>query len=300
MEKIGLVLEGGAMRGLFTAGILDVLMESRVRFDALIGVSAGAVFGCNYKSGQAGRVLRYNLRFCRDSRYCSWGSWLKTGDLFGAEFCYHELPEKLDPFDCEAFNRDPLDFYLVCTDVHTGKAIYRRCPEADAECFDWMRASASMPLVSRMVSIGEGKYLDGAIADSIPLRFFEDAGIRKNVVILTQPAGYAKRLSSVMGLLRLIYRKYPALLRAMERRHEIYNETVRYAEVQATAGKVLLLRPEKALPVQRISHDPVLLQRTYNLGRELALKRLNEIREFISSTKGSGTRVYKKDEEVKK
>jgi len=282
MEKTGMVLEGGAMRGLFTAGILDVMLENRIRAHGLIGVSAGAAFGCNFKSGQIGRVLRYNKKFCRDPRYCSWRSWIRTGDLFGADFCYRELPEKLDPFDCDAFNADPMEFYLVCTDIHTGKAVYHQCPLADPECFEWMRASGSMPLVSRIVSIGGGQYLDGAMADSIPLRFFEQLGYARNLVVLTQPAGYMKKPSAAMPLLRLVYRKYPNLLQAMEKRHERYNETVRYVEEQAAAGRVLLLRPESPLPIKRITRDPDLLQKTYELGRHHAEQRLKELKAFFA------------------
>ena len=282
MQKTGLVLEGGAMRGLFSAGILDVMLENGLKTDGLIGVSAGAAFGCNFKSGQGGRAVRYNKRFCRDPRYCSWNSWLRTGDLFGADFCYHELPEKLDPFDCSAYERNPMEFYLVCTDVLTGKAVYRNCPKADAECFEWMRASGSMPLVSRMVPIGGGRYLDGALADSIPLRFFESIGYGKNIVILTQPEGYRKKASGALPLLKFVYRKYPALVRTMEMRHIHYNEEVEYVERQAEAGHVLLLRPETVLPVKRISHDPELLQQTYDAGRELGRKKLPELRRFLS------------------
>ena len=282
MQKTGLVLEGGAMRGLFTAGVLDVMLENGLKTDGLIGVSAGAAFGCNFKSGQVGRAIRYNKRFCRDSRYCSWNSWFRTGDLFGADFCYHELPEKLDPFDCSAYERNPMEFYLVCTDVLTGKAVYRNCPKADAECFEWMRASGSMPLVSRMVPIGGGRYLDGALADSIPLRFFESLGYEKNIVILTQPAGYRKKTSAALGLLKFVYRKYPALVRTMENRPIHYNEEVEYAERQAESGNILLLRPETVLPVKRICHDPELLQQTYDAGRELGLKKLPELQRFLS------------------
>lgn len=280
MSKTGLVLEGGAMRGLFSAGILDVLLEEHISFDGMIGVSAGAAFGCNFKSGQTGRALRYNLRFCRDARYCSWRSWLRTGDLFGADFCYHELPDRLDLFDCAAFKANPMEFYLVCTDVRTGQAVYHRCPEADAECFEWMRASASMPLVSRMVEIDGGKYLDGALADSIPVRFFESIGYRKNLVILTRPAGFRKEPSAAMGLLRLVYRKYPELVRVIEKRHEVYNETIRYIESCAESGSVLLLRPEQPLGVKRICHDPGQLLTAYEQGRALARKRLSDIRAF--------------------
>ena len=145
--KTGLVLEGGAMRGLFTAGVLDVFMENGISFDGVVGVSAGAVFGCNLKSGQIGRVLRYNKKYCRNWRYCSWRSLFLTGDMFGADFCYRKLPEELDVFDKDAFNANPMDFYLVCTDLVSGVAVYLRCDKADGDCMEWMRASASMPLV---------------------------------------------------------------------------------------------------------------------------------------------------------
>ena len=210
-------------------------------------------------------------------------SWWKTGDLFGAEFCYHTLPETLDPFDAEAYNRNPVEFFLVCTDVHTGKAHYQACPVAGAECYEWMRASSSMPLVSRIVSVGGGEYLDGAIADSIPLRFMERMGYEKNIVILTQPAGYRKKPSHAMMLLLLALRKYPALVKAMENRHRVYNETLAYVEKQASEGKVLLLRPEGTLPIRRICHDPDKLQFVYDTGKALAYKHLEEICSFLNT-----------------
>ena len=281
--KTGLVLEGGAMRGLFTAGVLDAWYQAGVRFDGIIGVSAGAVFGCNYKSGQPGRVLRYNKRFCRDWRYCSWRSWLLTGDLFGAEFCYRDLPEKLDVFDCEEYGRNPVEFYMVCTDVHTGRSVYHRAPVVDGECYEWMRASASMPLVSRIVRVGGGEYLDGAVADSIPLRYFEGIGYGKNVVILTQPEGFVKKPSRGLGLLKIFLRKYPAFLKALANRHKVYNETVAYVEKQAAAGKVLLIRPEERLPVGRLCHDPELLQKTYDIGFRTGKKYLPEIQRFTAT-----------------
>ena len=279
----GLVLEGGAMRGLFTAGVLDVMMQAGLRFDGMIGVSAGAAFGCNYKSGQPGRVLRYNLRFCRDPRYCSWRSWLRTGDFFGADFCYRELPEHLDPFDSAAFAADPMAFYLVCTDVDTGQACYRRCDRADAGCYQWMRASASMPLISRIVTVDGRRYLDGAIADSIPLRFFEANGFHRNVVILTQPAGYRKKPPAAMPLLKIALRRYPALLRQLACRHDHYNRAVAYAEAQAAAGRGVLIRPAGPLPVGRVSHDPVKLQQTYDAGAAEARRLLPQLRDFLAT-----------------
>lgn len=139
--KTGLVMEGGAMRGLFTAGIIDVLMEENIILDGAMGVSDGAAFGCNYKSNQIGRVLRYNKKYSKDPRYCSVRSLIKTGDMFGADFCYHELPDTLDVMDKETYNQSPMEFYVVCTDVETGKPVYHRCDRLDAKELDWMRAS---------------------------------------------------------------------------------------------------------------------------------------------------------------
>ena len=174
--KTGLVLEGGAMRGMFTAGVLDVLMEHDITVDGAIGVSAGAVFGCNYKSHQIGRTIRYNTQYCNDRRYASFKNLLRTGNLYSEQFCYHDVPEKLDPFDETAFAASPMDFFVVCTDVKTGEPIYHKCRKGDAEDVRWMEASASMPLASKIVQIGHYGLLDGGVADSIPIRFFESIG----------------------------------------------------------------------------------------------------------------------------
>lgn len=281
--RTGLVLEGGAMRGLFSAGVLDALMEEGIDFDGMVGVSAGAAFGCNFKSRQTGRALRYNTRFCRNWRYCSWRSWLFTGDLFGAEFCYHELPERLDPFDKEEFRRNPLEFYLVCTDVETGRAVYHRSECASAEEFEWMRASGSMPLVSRMVELHGRRYLDGALSDSIPLEFFERAGFARNLVVLTQPAGFVKKPSGAVKLLKLVYRKYPELVAAAENRHVVYNAQLEYVRARETAGAALVIRPERPLPIGRISHSPEELRLVHALGRRAARERMAEIRSFIAA-----------------
>jgi predicted patatin/cPLA2 family phospholipase len=185
--KKGLVLEGGAMRGLFTAGVTDVLMENGIRFDGAAGVSAGAAFGCNYKSHQPGRVLRYNKRFCNYWRYSGYRSLLLTGDIYGADFCYRKVPLELDKFDLDTFRNDPMEFYVVATDCATGEASYHKMTDYDEENMLWLRASASMPVASRPVKIGDRHYLDGGMSDSIPLEFMQKIGYGKNVVILTQP-----------------------------------------------------------------------------------------------------------------
>lgn len=279
----GLVLEGGAMRGMFTAGVLDVWMENGIVFDGTIGVSAGAVFGCNYQSGQIGRTLRYNLRFCRDWRYCSIRSLLLTGDLYGAKFCYWTLPMELDEMDYEAYAANPRPFYVVCTDVETGEAVYRLCERADGDDREWFRASASMPLVSRAVEVSGRKLLDGGIADSVPIRYFESIGYGRNVVVLTQPEGFVKTPSKGLPLLRRALRKYPKVAEAMARRHEVYNETSAYISQREKEGAALVIRPPKALEVSRTEHDPVRLQAAYDLGRQEAVRRLDELKAFLEA-----------------
>lgn len=279
--KTGLVLEGGAMRGLFTTGVTDVLMEEGLTFDGAIGVSAGAAFGCNVKSRQIGRALRYNTAYCNDLRYCSFRSLVKTGDLYGADFCYSEIPYKLDPFDVEAYNQNPMDFYVVCTDVETGKPVYQNCPISNAESMQWFRASASMPLVSRVVEVGGYRLLDGGVSDSIPLRWFESIGYGRNLVILTQPEGYQKKPNKALPVMRLFLGKYPNLLRAIAQRHTVYNEQLRYVAERESAGAALVLRPKTALPVSRTEHDPEKLRQAYRLGQVCARENLDRIRAFL-------------------
>lgn len=272
--KHGLVMEGGAMRGLFTAGVIDVMMEEGIGFDGAIGVSAGAVFGSNYKSNQPGRVIRYNLRFCQDPRYSSFRSLAKTGDLFGADFCYREIPDHLDPFDREAYESSPMDFYVVATDVHTGKPVYHNCRKGDREDLDWFRASASMPLAARIVEVGGYQLLDGGISDSIPLKYLESVGYDRNVVILTQPMGYEKKKNKALPLMKAAYSQYPDLLKTMARRQDVYNETTAYIREKERRGEVFVIRPEAALKIKRVEHDRAKIQAVYDQGRAVARKRL--------------------------
>jgi predicted patatin/cPLA2 family phospholipase len=278
--KRGLVLEGGAMRGLFTAGITDVMMEAGIEPDGLIGVSAGAAFGCNYKSRQPGRAIRYNKRFARDKRYCSWQSWLKTGDLYNAEFGYHIVPAKYDIFDDKAFNENPMEFYVVCTDVTTGKAVYKQLKESTPLTYDWIRASASMPLASKVVELEGQKVLDGGVADSIPLEYFERIGYDRNVVILTQPEGFVKERNPLMPLMRIALRHYPNMIKAMDTRHLMYNRQLEYVRQAEREGRCLVIRPETAIPIGHISHDPEEMQRVYEMGRQTGEQYINKIKEF--------------------
>lgn len=279
--KKGLILEGGAMRGMFTCGVLDVFMENGIEFDGAAGISAGATFGCNYKSKQIGRAIRYNKRFCQDPRYGSFKSVLKTGDIFDADFCYHELPEKLDLFDRETFKSNPMEFYIGATDIETGKAVYHKCYDGGDLDIEWMRASASMPLVSNVVEIAGRKYLDGGIADSIPYKFMEKLGYDRNVVILTQPAEYVKKRNKLIPIMRATMGEYPKLIDSMRTRHVRYNRATAYVKQRAAEGQAFIIQPEMDLYIRRTESNPSELERVYQLGREAANRFLPEVLEFL-------------------
>ena len=283
--KTGLIMEGGAMRGMFTAGVLDVLMENGLVTDGAIGVSAGAVFGCNYKSHQIGRVIRYNTEYCNDKRYASFKNLLKTGNLYSEQFCYHEVPEKLDPFNEAAFAASPMDFFVVCTDVKTGEPIYHKCRKGDAEDVRWMEASASMPLAAKIVKIGHYGLLDGGVADSIPVRFFESIGYKRNLIILTQPKGYVKKKNKFLPAIRARYFRYPAFVEAVADRHERYNETTSYISMLEQAGQAYVIRPPIPLEIGAMERDPAQLRRVYETGRAVAQIQVEKIRDFLEEVK---------------
>ncbi len=276
------------MRGMFTAGVTDVLMEQGIEFDAGIGVSAGAVFGCNIKSRQIGRAIRYNLRFCKEWRYCSVRSLLFTGDLYGADFCYNRLPYELDLFDLETYAANPMKFYVVCTEMQTGQAAYQELPDGGGVDMDWFRASASMPVASRPVRIGDKEYLDGGISDSIPLAYMEGLGYDRNVVVLTQPEGYRKGPLKMLRLIRFLLRKYPAVCRALETRPDRYNEQLAYVEEKAKAGEIFVIRPPEALGIGPIEHDPEEKKRVYEIGRRTMEEQLEGLKAFLAAGEKSG------------
>lgn len=279
--KTGLVLEGGAMRGLFTAGVMDVMMEAGVEFDGIVGVSAGSSFGCNYKSRQPGRVIRYNIRFRNDPRYMGLRTFLRTGDLVGADFAYHVMPMELDVFDSATFESNPAEFWLVTTDVTTGEPVYYRMDRVTHESLEWLRASASMPVVTRPVRVDDGRLmLDGGISDSIPLEFFNSKGYRRNVVVLTQPRDYMKK-PATMWPFRLFMRRYPRIVEAMARRHEMYNAQLRYVADQVTAGNAFVIAPEKPLPIGRVETDYTKMKLVYENGRAAAAMALPALKNFL-------------------
>ena len=281
--KTGLILEGGSMRGLFSAGVIDVLMENDVHFDGAIGVSAGATFGCNYKSRQPGRVIRYNKRYARDPRYCSFTSLLATGNLYNANFCYHIMPYKYDLFDLETFRENPMEFWVVTTDLETAEPVYRELKTGDFEDMEWLRASASLPIAARPVELEGRKYMDGGCSDSLPLSFFESQGYDKNVVILTQPKGYVKPVQRALGITKVLLHGQDKLYARLENRHNEYNEQLAYVTKREEEGAILAIYPEEPLDVGFIVHDPDEMQRVYEMGRATGEKYLDRVVEYLAS-----------------
>lgn len=277
--RTGLVLEGGGMRGIYTAGVLDVFLEHRLSFDGVIGVSAGAIHGCSFVSEQKGRSIRYYKKYCRDKRFMSFRNLLTTGDIAGEKFCYHDLPDRLDPYDYGAFNRSKTEFYVTCSNLETGKGEYLRITDMKKQ-IDLMRASASLPYVSRIVEADGMKLLDGGCCDSIPVLAFREMGFKKTVVVLTRQKGYHKEPESTR-LAAAMYRKYPAFVEAIQNRHNTYNETVRQIEKLEAEGEIFVIRPSRALTIGRTEHDPVKLQEVYDIGRRDALCRMRDLEAWI-------------------
>ena len=271
------------MRGMFTAGVLDVMMENGIEYDGIIGVSAGAAFGCNYKSKQVGRAIRYNMKYCNDKRFSGIGSLIKTGNIYNTDFAYGEVPLKYDVFDFDTYESNPTEFYVVCTDIETGQAVYHNYGGKNGHCFDWIRASASMPLVSQIVDIDGQKLLDGGIADSIPVKYFESIGYDRNVAVLTQPEHYQKKKNRLMPLIRRKYGKYPKLVEAMDSRHLVYNQTLAYIGAQEKQGKLFVIRPKEALQIRKVEKNPNTLKEIYDIGRETAASRIAEMKEFLNA-----------------
>ncbi|MBE5947267.1 MAG: patatin family protein [Lachnospiraceae bacterium] len=282
-NKVGLVLEGGGMRGMYTAGVLDVFMEEGLMPDGVIGVSAGAIHGCNFLAQQYGRSVRYNLKYINDKRYVSLKSLITTGDLFNVEFCYDTIPNELNKFDYDKFKEIAKDvpFYVGCTNVETGEPEYIRCTDLKEE-MNYLRASASLPLVSKIVEVGDKKLLDGGVSDSIPMAFFRKIGFKKNIVVLTRPEGYEKKADPTIGVVEKVYSKYPNLVEACRERSESYNRTVDYIEYYERQGQAIIIRPSKEVKIGRVEKNTNKLKYMYKLGRYDTKKKLDKIKEFMA------------------
>ncbi len=289
------------MRATYTIGVLDVLMENSIAFDGVIGVSAGAIHGGSLVSGQNGRNIRYYKKYGSDKRFMSVHSFITTGDLVGKDFCYSEIPEKLDPFDFDTFKNSSIEFYVVVTNMETGKAEYIRLTDLrEKDQMEYLRASASMPIVSKIIPIKkrpdsmaaqtelegaartdeQGLYLDGGVADSIPLKAMQCMGFDRNIVVATRTDGFVKKKEHT-SVAAMLYRKYPKFIQAMKDRPDMYNSQKKYILEQEQQGSIFFIRPKEELDIARTDTNPEHLERVYQVGRRDAENALEPLRSWL-------------------
>lgn len=277
--KVGLLLEGGAMRGMYTAGVIDVLLENNIKVDCIMGVSAGALFGVNYKSRQKGRAFRFNLKYIKDKRYMGMYSLITTGNILNQEFCFKDIPDTLDDFNYASFKRTKEDFYAVVTNMKTGQAEYIKIEDLKKD-MEYLRASGSMPFVSKPVEINGNQYLDGGIADAIPIKKMLSMGMDKIIVVLTRPAEYRKKKMN-MTLANIVYKNYPKLINTMKNRYKVYNNSVEEVNYLNEEKEVFLIRPSEYIKIKRVEKDEKVLTQMYNLGVNDTKNKLNDLKTYL-------------------
>ena len=277
--KIGLVLEGGAMRGLFTAGVLDIFLDNNVEVTDVVGVSAGTLFGVNYVSKQRGRALRYNLKYINDKRYMNVKSWLKTGNLINKDFTYYKLPFQLDVFDNKTFKESPINFFATVTNIETGEAEFIKIEDAYKQ-MEILRATSALPFISEIIEVGDKKYLDGGITNSIPVDFFEKQDFDKVIVILTRPITYRKEKTTGIQY-KLFYKKYPKLVEKLENRYKEYNDTVDKIVELEKEGKLFVIRPSENITIKRLEKDIEKLQKVYDLGLKDGNNIIEDLKQYL-------------------
>ena len=280
--KVGLVLEGGAMRGIYTAGVIDTLMKENILVDGIIGVSAGALFGMNYKSKQIGRVKRYNENYIKDKNYFGFNSYLKTGNVMNEEFCFHKLINELDPVDFDEFKNNKVEFYVVVTNIENGNAEYIKINDLrNKDELEYLRASGSMPFFSKIVNINNKKYLDGAIGDSIPLKKMKELGFDKLIVVLTRPKGYKKK-KKLFKFGKFYYKDYPLFVKKINERYKNYNNEINYIEKEYKNNNIVVIRPSRLIKIKRIEKNIDKINEMYNLGVNDTLSMLDEIKVYLN------------------
>ncbi len=279
-HKTTLILEGGAMRGLYSAGVLDILMKNNINVDEIYGVSAGALFGLNYKSHQIGRVLRYNLKYANNKNYMGLYSLLTTGNIMNKDFCFKKLVYELDRLDFETYKNSPVDFYAVVTNIKTGKPEYIKVDDAE-EGLEYFRASGSMPFVSKPVEINSNLYLDGGMSDPVPLKKVIETNPQKIIVVLTRPAGYRKKKPHLP--FKLFYKKFPNFVETALSHYKRYNETMDLVEKYEAENKIIVLRPSKLMKIKRVEKDTNKLQNMYDLGVFDAVNKLEKIKNYLKN-----------------
>ena len=279
MKKTCLVLEGGAMRGIYTAGVIDALMKEKIKVDAVIGVSAGALFGVNYVSHQPERVLRYNLENVNNKDYMGISSLIRTGNIMNEDFCFNKLIYETDPFDFDTFDKSRIKFYATITNLETGKAEYKEITDSRNQ-MEYLRASGSMPLLSKIVKIDNNLYLDGGIGDSIPVKKAQELGYDKVIVVTTQPKEYIKKKYKMLPF-KIAYKKYPNFIKTLNNRHINYNKTTKYIKEEEDKGNILVIRPTRKVKIKKIEKDPNIIKEQYYLGFNDMENKLDELKKYL-------------------
>ena len=280
MIKAGLVVEGGGMRGVYSSGVLDFFIEKDLFFENNYGVSAGACHLCSYLAKQYKRAFRVNVDYLNDKRYCSVHSLLKTGNLFGAEMLYDIIPNELDLFDYDTYNKNESNFYVVITNINTGKPEYVKIGDLKKDII-YVRASSSLPLLAQNVKINDKEYLDGGISDSIPIKKSIADGNKKNVVILTRDSTYRKGKNSLMPIIKLKYKKYPNFVKSMADRYIVYNEILDFIKELEDYGDVFVIRPKKPVNIGRTEKNREKLEALYNDGYNDAKDCYEELLKYL-------------------
>ena len=283
-KNTALVVEGGGLRGAYSGGILDILADKEIKFGGAAGTSAGATHLCSYLSGQVGRNFRIDTIHSKSPRYMSFRNLLFTGDFFAFDYCYKQVPYKIDPFDFDKFTEECKDteFRVCMTDVETGLAVYPRITDyRNEDEMNYIRASASIPILSKIVEIHGKKYLDGGIADSLPFNLMFKSGFERAVVILTRPLGYRKKKNKALPLVKLAFRQYPKLVEAVATRHIRYNRALDELAKLESEGKVFIFRPSRLIKISQIETNKKKIAELYELGKEDAHNKMPELLKFL-------------------
>ena len=279
--KVGLVLEGGGMRALFTAGVLDALLDIKeLDIDGIVGVSAGALFGVNYVSGQKERAIRYNKKYARDKRYMGFYSWITTGNAVNEEFAFYEIPFKLDVFDQEKFKQSKIDFYVVMTNVESGKPEYVLIKDVFKQ-MEYLRATSALPFASKIIEINGKKYLDGGISDSIPIDYCQSLGYDKIILVLTRPENSYKE-DKLNFLYKLVYRKYPNLVERLINMGKDYEVVLKKIEDLENKNKIFVIRPPKVLKIGRLEKNEDKIQNVYDIGLNTGIKEKENLLKYLN------------------
>ena len=280
--KVGLVLEGGAMRGMWTCGVLDEMMDNNIEVDGIVGTSAGGIFGVNYFSKQKGRAIRYSMKYAKDYRYMSILSLIFTGNMINKRFAYYKVSKKLDIFDNDTFIKNNKNFYVTATNIKTGEPEYFKIT-SPMEQLEELRATSAIPVVSRPVKINNKKYLDGGISDSIPIKQMLEMNYDKIIIVLTQPMDYIKKPAKLNKFIKFKYRKYPNLIKKMEARHNEYNETIKFINKLEKEKKIFVIRPSKQLDIKVVERNKEKLKEVYDLGISDAKKIKKELKKYLKT-----------------